>query len=499
LAEKKKMGKTIEKESMTFSFRIYLSAFVAVLFLLPSAVSAATLNFSPIQTTVPVGGTITETVFVSSADQAMNAIEGAISFPSDILQVVSVSKTNSVLSLWVQEPTFSNANGTISFSGVVPNPGYTGNRGQIISIQFRGKQIGSGPVVFSSSSQVLANDGNGTDILNGTQSATITVVAPIPTPASAPAPSSSVSDANLLARITSSTHPDQTQWYNLPHAVFDWTNAQGVSAIRLGYDKNADGKPSVVYTDPISHKELDLADGIWYFHVQEKASGGWGPVASYRVQIDTAPPLPFTVTFPNGTTTQSGGTLTTQFTARDELSGIDHYQVAVDGKEFAVTTDEGNRPYTVSGDTGTHMLLVRAYDKAGNISTADAKFFVRAGEPSPSSFNLFTFGWLAINYLSLFLILLAILITLIFAAWYIRTHFTAYRRRLNRQLGITHTHIHKEFDKLKDAITDELLSLEQTKSKRSLTHEEERLIGRFKKLLEQSEEQIEKDIEDIQR
>lgn len=482
---------------MTPSSRTGVILLAALLLVLPSATRAATLGLSPANTTVNIGSTISETVIVSSADQAMNAISGTLSFPRDLLQVVSVSKTNSVLSLWVQDPTFSNTDGTISFSGIVPNPGFTGGRGQVLSIQFRGKKVGAATVTFSSP-QVLANDGNGTDILTSTDSATISVVTPSPEPAPAPSPSPEA-PTDLLAHITSSTHPDQTQWYNLPHAIFDWTNAQKVSAVRLGYDKNADGKPNIVYADPISHKELDLDDGIWYFHVQEKASGRWGPVSTYRVQIDTVPPLPFAVTFPNGTTTQSGSTLTTQFTALDELSGIDRYQVAVDGKEFAVTTDEGGKPYTVSGDPGTHMLLVRAYDKAENISIAEGRFFVSAGEPPPPSFNFFTFGWLAVNYLSLLLIALAILLTLIFAVWYIRVHFSAYRRNLNRRLGLTHTRIHKEFDNLKDAITEEILKLEQVKSARSLTREEERLIARFKKLLDQSEQEIEQEIEDIRR
>ncbi|MFZ2500980.1 MAG: cohesin domain-containing protein [Minisyncoccia bacterium] len=486
---------------MTLHFRIYLSAsLAAVFFLLPSAALAATLGLSPANTTVGIGSIITETVWVSSADQAMNAIDGTISFPSDLLQVVSVSKGGSVLSLWVQDPTFSNTNGSISFSGVVPNPGYTGSRGQVLSIQFRGKRAGTATVEFLSSSQVLANDGNGTDILSGTQSSTLTVVPasqPEQTPSPAKTLTTSASNVSLLAHITSSSHPDQIQWYSLSHAIFDWTNAQNISAIRLGYDENANGSPSVVYSDPISHKELDIADGISYFHVQEKGSGGWGPVSSYRVQIDTVPPLPFTVSFPQGTTSPAGSPVSALFTASDELSGIDHYQVTVDGKDSVITTEEGNHLYAVSAGSGSHTLLVRAYDRAGNSTLADGRFFVAEGAPKPSPFDLFTFGWLAVNYFSIILIILAILITLLFAAWYIRTHFTAYRHRLNHRLGLTNAHVHKEFDTLKDAVNVEMLAFERAKSKRDLTREEARFITRFRKLLDQSELAIERDIEDL--
>lgn len=482
---------------MTLSSRVYLLPLIGLLFLLPSAAFAATLDVSPASTSIGTGAVFTETVFVSSADQAMNAISGTLSFPADLLQVVSVSKSGSILSLWVQDPTFSNTAGTISFSGIVPNPGYIGGRGRVFSIQFRARNAGDAVVAFSGSSQVLANDGNGTDILTGTRAASITITSVAkPAPTTTPSAPAVVNSGDLLARIISSSHPDQTRWYNLSHAVFDWTNAQSISAVRLGYDEDANGTPSVVYTDAISHKELDLEDGISYFHVQQRGSSGYGPVSSYRVQIDTAPPAPFVVAFPQGTSTQSGNSIVALFTTTDELSGIDHYQLAIDGKEFTLTAEEGSRPYTVSAESGAHMLLVQAYDKAGNSSLASQRFFI-TGSAKPSSFDFFSFGWLAINYVSIFLIALAILITLIFAAWYIRTHFTAYRRRLNHQLGLTHTHVHKEFDTLKEAITEELLTLDHAKSKRELTREEERIVARFKKLLDQAEQNIEKDLQDI--
>ena len=477
--------------------RIRTSALVALLFLCPSSTHAAMLSFSPASAAVSVGENITEAIIVSSADQAMNAVSGTISFPQDILQVVSISKTSSVVSLWVQEPSFSNVNGSISFAGIAPNPGYTGDRGQILSIHFRAKKQGVAEVALTSASEVLANDGNGTDILTATRSATVTVTAAQAAPPEAPS-SAPPQAANLFARITSSTHPDETKWYALPHAVFDWTNAPEVTAIRLGYDKDADGTPTVLYRDPISHKELDLDAGIWYFHVQEKGTGGWGPVSTFRVQIDQTPPLPFSILFLSGTTTAKfGDTIPVQFATTDELSGIDHYQIIIDGKESAVSAEEGSRPYAIAGDSGTHSLLIRAYDKAGNATSAEGTFSI-VGEES-SSTSLFAFGWLAINYLSLALIALAILGTLFFATWYIRVHFSAYRRNLNRRLGATHARVHKEFDSLKDAITEEILALEQVQSRRALTREEERLIARFKKILDRSEQAIEKEIEDIPR
>ena len=110
----------------------------------------------------------------------MNAASGVISFPTDKLGVVSVSKTNSVMNLWVQEPTFSNTRGTVNFEGIALNPGYTGSQGTIITITFRTKSAGQANIKFSSGS-VLANDGVGTNILIGFSNANITIQ-PIPSP-----------------------------------------------------------------------------------------------------------------------------------------------------------------------------------------------------------------------------------------------------------------------------------------------------------------------------
>ena len=83
-------------------------ALVTLLFILPSATRAATLSLAPTNVTVPFGTSITETIIVSSANQALNAVSGTLSFPTEFLQVISVSKVSSVLSLWVVDPIFSN-------------------------------------------------------------------------------------------------------------------------------------------------------------------------------------------------------------------------------------------------------------------------------------------------------------------------------------------------------------------------------------------------------
>ena len=109
---------------------------LGLFFMLPTSVFAATLNFSPPSGSYNVGNTFSVNVNVDSSDQAMNAASGIVSFPWDKLEVVSISKTGSIFSLWPAEPSFSNSAGTVNFEGIVLNPGYTGPSGKILSITF---------------------------------------------------------------------------------------------------------------------------------------------------------------------------------------------------------------------------------------------------------------------------------------------------------------------------------------------------------------------------
>ena len=93
------------------------------------AASAASLFLSPASGSYLVGQTFNAAVLVSSPDQAMNAASSRISFPADKLEIISLAKSGSIFSLWVQEPSFSNSAGTVNFEGIVLNPGFIGASG----------------------------------------------------------------------------------------------------------------------------------------------------------------------------------------------------------------------------------------------------------------------------------------------------------------------------------------------------------------------------------
>ncbi len=133
-------------------------------------VFAANLTVSPSSVSTKVGKTFTVDIIVNNNIEAINAVSALVSYPSDALSITSVSKTGSFISLWAEEPIFSNEKGTLSLEGVALNPGFSKATGKVISVTFKALQEGNVSISIKSGS-VLANDGNATDVLKTTGAA----------------------------------------------------------------------------------------------------------------------------------------------------------------------------------------------------------------------------------------------------------------------------------------------------------------------------------------
>jgi len=352
-----------------FPFSIFYVLFSLVV------AQAASLSFSPTTGSYNIGQTFNVSVRVSSTDQAMNAADGVISFPTDKLEVVSLSKTGSIMSLWVQEPSFSNSAGTINLEGIALNPGFTGALGKMLTITFRAKGVGNAPLTFNSGS-VLANDGKGTNIVENLGSA----IFAIGSSASELTSPSEARGAPLAPHIVSSTNPDPVKWYNNPNPKFSWEIPQDVTTVQILVGKFPSSTPTVSYSPAINDKEVsDVPDGEWYIHVRFKNTAGWGAIAHFKFQIDTKPPEPFGITFLEGRETDNPRP-SAAFTATDELSGIAYYKAKIgEGDFFTISREEiRNVSFVLPIQTvGKRTLLIQAYDRAGNTITASEEFVIK--------------------------------------------------------------------------------------------------------------------------
>lgn len=362
--------------------KLFLFASLLLVFLFAQVSEAATLYPSPSSGSYSVGQSFSVSVYVSSSDQAMNAASGTVSFPADKLEVTSLSKSGSVINLWVQEPSYSNSAGTISFEGIVLNPGYTGAAGRVITINFRTKASGTALITFSNGS-VLANDGQGTSILSGLGSGSYAIDIPVTGPAADEATSPAVTAGTPPGpNIESNTHPDPDSWYPITEAEFSWDLPSGTTGSRLLVGEKPQASPSVTYAPALGSKVLDpLEDGIWYFHVQLRNENGWGGVSHFRFQIDTKDPEYFNMEQIQEED-PTNPTRSFIFDAEDSTSGIDHYTIQIDDGEAMEWQDDGEHVYTTPTlGPGKHTIIVNAMDKAGNFLTNVDEFIVDPIEP----------------------------------------------------------------------------------------------------------------------
>ena len=348
-------------------------------FLLPCVSEAASLSFSPPSSSHAVGGTFSIGVYVGTSDQAMNAASGVVSFPGDKLEVVSLSKAGSIFSLWPEEPSFSNNAGTVTFEGVVLNPGYIGASGKIITITFRTKKEGQVNMSFSSGF-VLANDGSGTNILSDLRVAVLTLTAEQKESISATVVAKSATGIENALGVTSSTHPDSAKWYANNTPEFSWKLPEGALEVRTLIGKSASGVPTVSYIPAISTKKVDeLPDGTYYLSLQVRTESGWGAVSRYRVNIDTTPPKPFSITFPHGNESLEPQPVAL-FNTTDDGSGMSHYDIKIGSEEKPLRVGPAalSNPYVIPPQNpGTHTLFVTAIDSAGNTRSASADFDIK--------------------------------------------------------------------------------------------------------------------------
>ncbi len=148
----------MEKKNNQIIFLKFI--FLPFLLLAPAFVDAASLSINPLSAKYSVGERAVIKIVVSG-ETSLNAVAGSLLVPP-IFSIESISKTGSILNFWVTEPFFSKTAGAVHFEGVALSA-FQGSIGTVLTINLRAVKEGSGSVIFQSG-QILANDGQGTDI-----------------------------------------------------------------------------------------------------------------------------------------------------------------------------------------------------------------------------------------------------------------------------------------------------------------------------------------------
>lgn len=372
--------------------------------------SAATLFLTPASGEFPIGQSFDVELRVDSQGEGFNAAQATIQFPIDILQIKSVdfSSAGSIFNFWLQPPTYSNTTGRITFIGGNTS-GLVGSSVGILKLSFYAHAAGTASVSISDSA-VTASDGSGTNILTSVQSAQFSVsptqvnpphasgTPPVGTTPTVMPPTPIVRKPVLVKKLPEAPkllvpfYPDQTKWYNsLANFLVQWELPMDISGVSTILNKNSKFTPVNKSEGLFDTKAFpSLTDGVWYLHVQFQNNVGWGPVTDYRLAIDTAPPLSFTIDFTQAADSPDP-TRTFNFKTSDGLSGLDYYLVRLDnGDEIKTSSSTITTP---AQRPGQHEITVKAVDAAGNVRENSLTYAINPIESPRINFvdqNVFT-------------------------------------------------------------------------------------------------------------
>jgi len=152
----------MQKSKLQFKIQKYL--IIAVLVFVAMPVFAAEISFDTKTNEIAVGQQFQASIVLNTDNEAINAFEGKIIFPHDLLDLKEIRDGNTIVNFWIEKPhkrqeTRDKEQGEILFSGITPG-GFQGNNGLLFSAVFEAKSEGLARFEINDA-RVLRNDGTG--------------------------------------------------------------------------------------------------------------------------------------------------------------------------------------------------------------------------------------------------------------------------------------------------------------------------------------------------
>ncbi|MDP3964733.1 MAG: cohesin domain-containing protein [bacterium] len=342
---------------------------------------AAKMYPSPLQSEVAVNDTFIVEFHLHSDGDLINAAQAEIEYDPDLLSVVDISRTESFLLFWAEEPRINEAAGVIRFIGGVPGGTYVFDS-NMVSVTFRARHTGISDLKMNTQgSSVHLNDGLGTTAPLRLTNGTVQISHPNP---------------DKLV-ISSPSHPDENSWYQTKDVVFEWTE-KADSFYSYTLSRSPTDEPDRLPEAETGRVEFsDVSDGIHYFILNEKIRDDeWQLVGQRRVMIDSVPPLEFEIELSQETSV-FGGNWFISFATSDRTSGIYQYEVVEGNEGIRPATS----PYQLKSELMNRRVIVRAYDKAENVTEAylDLPFLFADNESA---------SWLLVTFIAVLCVLIVI-------------------------------------------------------------------------------------------
>lgn len=493
------MAEAVDKRINQAKFNFLLAAvFAAAIFIfLPYNVFSQSASFylSPAQGTYEVGEKFFVYLLVNADGIAINASQAKVHYPTDKLEVISFSKTGSIFALWVEEPAFSNNSGMISFAGGLPNPGFIGKAGKILTIIFRAKEIGEAEVSLTDE-KILANDAHGTDVFASSRGGKYTIkkaeAAPSPLPlepGKTPAP---IIDTQppypfeiMVDNEGDATNPSPLLYFEAKDDL------SGISHYEIKIGENLfKAKPG----ETMPWRIPFLLPGSYHLSVKAFDKAGNSTESTAEVKVEPLPTPKITLcpkVFSSGEevlyvmgTSQAKNEITVFFEKDGEL--IKKWEtLSNESGEWSFASEGLFRP-------GVYKIYVRAKDKRGAISSFSEPCSTRV------ILNAFMIGSWIISYKLLAIILLILFGLLLLILFWLFGRIIRNRRTLERETEDLENKFYKEYYELREDIRKQLEMFKKAHGRRPLTEKEKAMGESLLKNLADVEQVLKREIKDIE-
>jgi len=184
---------------------------------------------------------------------------------------------------------------------------------------------------------------------------------------------------DTVAPILNLTAPIDGAWLNTSTVTVEWQGSDALTGLDR-FETAIDGGPFSTNGMATSRQFTGLSGGTHTVTVSAYDVAGNIATATVSFGVDSAIPL-LAFTAPAQGAWLSASVVTATWQGTDSLSGLDHFETAIDGGPFSNAGTATSKQFTGLAD-GPHTLAVLAYDVAGNVATANVGFSVDTTSPT---------------------------------------------------------------------------------------------------------------------
>ncbi|TSC84911.1 MAG: Uncharacterized protein G01um101413_295 [Parcubacteria group bacterium Gr01-1014_13] len=220
-------------------------------------------------------------ITVSPGGEAINTVSAVINYDPKAVKIKNIITDKSFCdqNLFL-EKNIDEANGKVTISCLAPNPGFAEPKGIVAELVLQPLNDGFIGLRFDPESQVLANDGLGTNVLRQATDGSYQIV------------DESLTTSTRSLLVFSVTHPNIERWYSKKIIDLSWV-AKPDHLYQYALNKITDFVPDKTATTTQRTTRLSVSeDGIYYFHLLETKNNASTALAHFPIRIDLTPPPP---------------------------------------------------------------------------------------------------------------------------------------------------------------------------------------------------------------